>query len=515
MRSQILFLFFTKNRIVMIRENLFAIDFNPLELQKEAAISVFFVNSSLQVPSFLHKIDSEGIVPKILKDKNFKGEKGDILECTLKIDKDTICHCMLVGIGEIRPTGADIKSLVAEVSTAIEKNNMHHANFYLEAPLADMESCMEICTALYMSNYKFNKYFYEKAPKHHLHFKSATVCTHFYKEADAEYRNMKHILDGSSLTRDLISEPSNVIYPQAFMEHCKKLEHLGVKVKVLDEAEMRKEGMNALLAVAQGSDHKPFTVLMEWQGLSHTKITEDPLILVGKGVTFDTGGINIKTNPTNMKCDMSGAATVLGVMYSLAKNKTKVNVVGAVGLVENMPSGSAYKPDDVITSMSKQTIEIDNTDAEGRLVLADVLWYVQTYYKPKAIVDLATLTGAIVAALGDYHAGLFTNDNELGRKLFLSGQDTHELLWQMPMADYYDKMNDSHIADMKNCAREVGSITAAQFLQRFIKKGTSWAHLDIAGVAFKDKYSSTTSTKRATGFGVRLLRKFIKDNYEK
>lgn len=501
----------------MVRENLFAINFKPLALQKDTSASVFFIDNSLQIPSILHKLDTDSIVPQVIKEKKFKGEKGDILEFTVKVGQDYLCHCICVGTGEGKPTGADIKEFITELCTTLEKSKLNHANFYLETPLADINSCMDICTVLYMSNYSFNKYFHEKAAKHHVNFKSATICTHSFKEADAEYNNLKHILDGTSITRDLISEPSNVIYPQTFMEHCKKLEDLGVKVKVLDEAEMRKEGMNALLAVAQGSDHKPYTVLMEWHGLPSDNITESPLILVGKGVTFDTGGINIKSNPINMKSDMSGAATVLGVMYSLAKNKTKVNVVGAVGLVENMPSGSAFKPDDVIVSMSKKTIEIDNTDAEGRLVLADVLWYVQTYYRPKAIVDLATLTGAITVALGDYHAGLFTNDNELGKKLFASGQDTSEFLWQLPMAEYYDKLNDSHIADIKNCARDgygAGSITAAQFLKRFIKEGTPWAHLDIAGVAFKDKYSSSNSTKRATGFGVRLLRKFIKDNYE-
>jgi leucyl aminopeptidase len=500
----------------MVKANLFAINFKPLELHKDTGLSVFFINNSLQIPSLLRKVDKDDIVSKVIVEKKFKGEKGDSIECTLRLDQDYICHCILIGTGKTNPTGADIKELVTGLCTTIEKSRMMHANLYLEAPLTDIDSCMDICTVLYMSSYSFNKYFNEKADKHHVHFKSATICTDLFKESEEQYSHIKHTLDGTTITRDLISEPSNVVYPQTFMEHCKKLEQIGVKVKVLDEVEMRKEGMNALLAVAQGSEHKPYTVLMEWNGLPNEKITEAPLTIVGKGVTFDSGGINIKSNPLNMKSDMSGAATVLGVMYSLAKNKAKVNVLGAVGLVENMPSGSAFKPDDVIVSMSKKTIEIDNTDAEGRLVLADVLWYVQTYYKPKAIVDLATLTGAIIVALGDYHAGLFTNDDELGKKLFAAGQQTRELLWQLPLADYYDKLNDSHIADIKNCARDgygAGSITAAQFLKRFIKEGTPWAHLDIAGVAFKDKYSNTNSTKRATGFGVRLLIKFIKDNY--
>jgi leucyl aminopeptidase len=277
---------------------------------------------------------------------------------------------------------------------------------------------------------------------------------------------------------------------------------------------MKKLGMGALLGVGQGSERESQLVVMRWQGAADAKAK--PVAFVGKGVTFDTGGISIKpaAGMEEMKWDMAGSGVVIGLMRALAARKAKVNAVGVVGLVENMPSGTAQRPGDIVTSMSGQTIEVLNTDAEGRLVLADALWYTQENFKPAFIVDLATLTGAIMIALGQHHAGMFANDDELSDRLTAAGRQTGELVWRMPLAPAYDKLIDSPAADMKNIGgRWGGSITAAQFLQRFIQKGTPWAHLDIAGMAWSDK-DAPTVPKGATAFGVRLLDRLVADHYE-
>jgi leucyl aminopeptidase len=331
--------------------------------------------------------------------------------------------------------------------------------------------------------------------------------------AKKAYGPMDKIADGVFFARDLVSEPGNVIYPETLAEQCKELTKLGVKVEIFDEKKMAKLGMNALLGVGQGSVRESRMVVMSWNGAAKSK---QPVAFVGKGVTFDTGGISLKPGPgmEEMKWDMGGSGTVIGLMKALAGRKAKVNVVGLVGLVENMPDGKAQRPGDIVKSMSGQTIEILNTDAEGRLVLADVLWYCQDKYKPQFIVDLATLTGAIIIGLGHEYAGMFANDDKLAEQLFAAGTATEEKVWRMPLHDNYDKKIKSDAADMKNIGgRDAGSITAAQFLQRYVNK-TPWAHLDIAGVAWS-KEAKPTVPKGATGFGVRLLDRFVADNYEK
>lgn len=324
----------------------------------------------------------------------------------------------------------------------------------------------------------------------------------------------KAIADGISLTRELVSEPANVIYPESFVERCQHLKDLGVEITVLDDKDMEKLGMGALLGVAQGSRKPARLLVMRWDGTKGAQ--ERPLALVGKGVTFDTGGISIKpaAGMEDMKWDMGGAGAVAGTMKALAGRKAKVHVVGVCGLVENMPDGNAQRPGDIVTSMSGQTIEVLNTDAEGRLVLCDALHWVQENHNPETIIDLATLTGAIIIALGNEHAGLFTNSDDLSEKLLSAGKSTGDLLWRFPLSKDYDKLIDSPIADMKNIgARGAGSITAAQFLQRFIKDGVKWAHLDIAGTVWSDKAGATWE-KGATGYGVRLLDRFVADNFE-
>jgi leucyl aminopeptidase len=321
-----------------------------------------------------------------------------------------------------------------------------------------------------------------------------------------------HIVDGVIIARELVNEPPNILYPIEFARRASQLRKLGVEVEVLDVKAMTKLGMGALLGVGQGSTQPSRTVIMRWNG---AKRGEQPLAFVGKGVCFDTGGISIKgaASMEDMKGDMGGAACVVGLMHALAARKARVNAVGAIGLVENMPDGNAQRPGDIVTSMSGQTIEIINTDAEGRLVLADVLWYVAKKFKPKFMVDLATLTGAIMVALGTEHAGLFSNNDELAERLTKVGLETGEKVWRMPLGAEYDKQIDSQFADMKNTgARHGGSITAAQFLQRFVDD-TPWAHLDIAGTAMGAPKTEINHSW-GSGYGVRLLERLVAEYYE-
>jgi len=318
---------------------------------------------------------------------------------------------------------------------------------------------------------------------------------------------------GVAFTRELVTEPANIIYPESFVDRCKqRFDGVGLEISVLDEEQMHALGMGALLGVAQGSVRPPRLLVLRWNGGGDEK----PVAFVGKGVTFDTGGISIKpaAGMEDMKWDMGGAGAVAGTMLALALRKAKANVVGVCGLVENMPDGNAQRPGDVVTSMSGQTIEVINTDAEGRLVLCDALTWTQKNVQPRAIVDLATLTGAIILSLAHEYAGLFSNDDDLAAKLDAAGKASGDRLWRFPLGPAYDKMLESAIADMKNVGlRFGGSITAAQFLQRYVDKGTPWAHLDIAGTVWADKPGATWD-KGATGFGVRLLDRFIRDNYE-
>ncbi|MEO5865951.1 MAG: leucyl aminopeptidase [Sphingomonas sp.] len=332
--------------------------------------------------------------------------------------------------------------------------------------------------------------------------------------ASAAWAGQEAVTVGLTLTRTLVSEPPNMIYPETFVARVRaEVEGLGLEVTVLGEAEMAKLGMGAILGVSQGSAREGQLLALKWSG----KGAGDPdLALVGKGVTFDTGGISIKpaAGMEDMKWDMGGAGAVVGAMKALALRKAKANVIGVCGLVENMPDGNAIRPGDVLTSMSGQTIEVINTDAEGRLVLCDALTWVQKAHRPKTIVDLATLTGAMIISLGNEHGGCFANDDSLAEQLLAAGRESGDLLWRFPLSDAYNKLIDSQIADMKNTGpRGAGSITAAQFIQRYVDAGVRWAHLDIAGMVWADK-AGTTYNKGATGFGVRLLDRFVADNFE-
>lgn len=342
--------------------------------------------------------------------------------------------------------------------------------------------------------------------KFNLVLSSATTAKRAFEDAEA-------VAGGVHLARDLVNEPANILGPVEFAAKAKELASLGVKVEILTEREMRKLGMGALLGVAQGSVRPPRLAVMQWNG---GRAKERPLAFIGKGVVFDTGGISMKpaAGMEDMKGDMAGAAAVVGLMHTLAARKAKANVVGLIGLVENMPDGNAQRPGDIVTSMSGQTVEVLNTDAEGRLVLCDALWYCNDRFKPQFMVNLATLTGAIIVALGKQYAGLFSNDDELAGRLFAAGKATAEGVWRMPLGPEYDKMLDSRNADMKNIGgRHGGAITAAQFLKRFVGD-TPWAHLDIAGTAM-DSNSSEYNRSWGSGYGVRLLDRLVRDHYER
>ena len=396
----------------------------------------------------------------------------------------------------------------SKVFVMIEENQkLYHKSSEISA---------QIAIGFYLKNYSFDKYKTLKSKKRNLVSK-IYFCLAKYTEAKKLFDEHKALAKGVFFTRDLVSEPANILYPEKFVECCNIFKKVGLKLEVFDEKKISKLGMDALMGVAKGSVRPPRVLIIEWNGLNAKDIKKkSPLAFVGKGVTFDTGGISLKPSGgmEDMKWDMGGSAVVAGLMYSLALRKAKVNVVGIVGLVENMPDGNAQRPGDVVKSMSGQTIEVLNTDAEGRLVLADILWYVNKIYKPKFMVDLATLTGAIIVALGDRYAGLFSNNDNLSNQILNSSQNSKELVWRLPLDDDFDKLLNCEIADMRNItnSRGAGSITAAQFLKRFVGS-TPWAHLDIAGVTWSKK-STALSRTGGTGFGVRLLNDLIKQNYE-
>ena len=390
------------------------------------------------------------------------------------------------------------------------------ATVILETPAGsiDPNKAADVAMGMRLRNYTFDRY---KTKKKDADAEPKSLTLTLAVDGDAAAKKaMKardSVADGVILARDLVNEPPNVLYPESFAERASQLEKLGVEVEVLDVKAMKKLGMGSLLAVGQGSDRESRVVIMRWNGAKDAKAA--PFAVVGKGVTFDTGGISIKPagGMEDMKGDMGGAACVVGLMHALASRRAKANVVGAIGLVENMPDGKAYRPGDILTSMSGQTIEVINTDAEGRLVLADVLWYVQDRFKPAFMVNLATLTGAILVALAKEYAGMFSNSDELAARLTAAGQATGERVWRMPLGPEYDKMIDSKFADMKNTGgRDGGSITAAQFLQRFVNE-TPWAHLDVAGTAMA---AASTDTNRSwgPGWGVRLLDRLVADHHE-
>ncbi|MEY9493965.1 leucyl aminopeptidase [Bradyrhizobium elkanii] len=444
----------------------------------------------------------------------FKGKSGAILDI-LAPEGIKVERLIVIGTGK----AADLKEkdFLKFGGAVAGKLNAGSGSMTVIAELPDATmaagQAAAIATGIRLRAYKFDRYKTKKKDGEDGTLRAdVSIAVDDVAAARKAYAPEASVVDGVNLARELVNEPPNVLYPEEFARRAGQLRKLGVSVEVLDVKAMTKLGMGALLGVAQGSARPGRTVIMRWNG---GKKSEAPVAFVGKGVCFDTGGISIKSagGMEDMKGDMGGAACVVGLMHALAARKARVNAVGAIGLVENMPDGNAQRPGDIVTSMSGQTIEIINTDAEGRLVLADVLWYVAKKFKPKFMVDLATLTGAIMVALGTDHAGMFSNNDELAERLAKVGLETGEKVWRMPLGPEYDKQIDSQFADMKNTGgRNGGSITAAQFLQRFVD-GTPWAHLDIAGTAMGAPKTEINQSW-GSGYGVRLLERLVSDYYE-
>ena len=454
------------------------------------------------------------VVVQGAKSSRFSGKTGQLHESFVSRD-GAVVRIALTGSGE---AGAKDRTAALErAGAAVTAKFIASGEATVTIDLSDAGLSAQQAAAVVLGarlrGWRYDKYRTKLAADQQASL--TTVCIAGAPEGtEAAWEVEAALADGIELTRELVTEPANIIYPESFVERVKpRAEAVGLKVRVLDDTEMAGLGMGALLGVAQGSRRPARLLVLEWNG---GKAGAKPTAFVGKGVTFDTGGISIKpaAGMEDMKWDMGGAGAVAGAMLALAGRKAKANVVGICGLVENMPDGNAQRPGDVVTSMSGQTIEVINTDAEGRLVLCDCITWVQQEYQPTAIVDLATLTGAILISLGHEQAGIFSNDEKLAGLLIAAGEASGDKLWRMPLGAAYDKLIDSPIADMKNVGpREGGSITAAQFIQRFVNKGTPWAHLDIAGMAWSAKPGATWE-KGATGYGVRVLDRFVRDNLE-
>ena len=485
-----------------------SISFSNLALPN-SGIAVILMGEGAKLPAIAASLNKSGQITRAMQVADFSGKhlsSVNIIAPDSKIDR-----LLLIGYGKSKDNdedawlkiGGKILALCGKVTqiTVVAQSNKTNA--------VSGENLAQVAMGAKLRGYVFDEYLTKKKPvkpaKISLSSEVATAARKTWKELDG-------ISDGVLIARDLVNQPTNKLGTIEFTNRAKKLSALGVKIQVLGEKEMKALKMDALLGVNQGSRRPPRLVIMRWNG---GKAKDQPIAFVGKGVVFDTGGISIKPSGgmEDMKGDMGGAAAVTGLMHALASRKAKANVVGIIGLVENMPDGDAQRPGDIVKSMSGQTIEIINTDAEGRLVLADALWYCQKRFKPKFMINLATLTGAVLVALGKHHAGLFSNNDALAGEITAAGLDTAEKVWRLPLGPEYDKMVDSKNADMRNSAgRYAGSITAAQFLQRFVND-VPWAHLDVAGTAMgspKNEYSQSWSS----GFGVRLLNRLVANEYE-
>jgi leucyl aminopeptidase len=448
-----------------------------------------------------------GAIARALAAAEFKGAKGKT--CTILAPGGDLTRVIAIGLGKLSDlTPRTLEEAGGHAVAALSRDSAAA----VAADALKPAQAAEVALGAVLATYRFDRYRTKEKPEDKPRLGNLTLLHADPAAAKSAWEPLAGVAHGVYITRDLVSEPPNVLNPAEMAERCRKLEELGVQVEIFGPAELGKLGFGALLGVSQGSVNEPRMVVMRWNGAGGRK---KPVAFVGKGVTFDTGGISIKSagGMEDMKWDMAGAGTVVGLMAALAGRKAKVDAVGLVGLVENMPSGSAQRPGDVVKSYSGQTIEVINTDAEGRLVLADVLWYCQQKFDPQVMVDLATLTGAIIISLGHEHAGLFSNDDTLSEKLIAAGKETGEKLWRMPLDEAYDKQIKSDIADMKNIGgRPAGSVTAAQFIKRFVND-KPWAHLDIAGMAWSSKESPTVP-KGATAFGVRLLDRLVAAHYE-
>ncbi len=483
----------------------------PVERDLVGAAAAWSFEGELTPAAAAFDAATGGAVAKAVSSGRFKGGKGQTLDIVAP-QGVAAQRVVIVGLGvKADLDDAGIEAAAAHAYHATKTSGSEILTLYTHD--GGSKSAAHAALGVRLAAYRFDRYrTTEAADKKPSVATLRIVCDDPGAAAEA-FAPLSALADGVTFTRDLVSEPANILYPAEFARRVKALEELGLKVEVLGEAEMEKLGMGSLLGVGQGSRRESQLVVIQWNGGDPKA---QPVAFVGKGVTFDTGGISIKgaDGMEDMKWDMAGAGAVAGLMHVLASRKAKVNAVGVLGLVENMPDGNAQRPGDIVTSMSGQTIEVINTDAEGRLVLADALWYCQERFKPKFMVDLATLTGAIIISLGNDYAGLFCNNDDLAAKLLSASSASGDPLWRMPMPPQYEKHIESMAADMKNVGpRYGGSITAALFLQKYVN-GLPWAHLDIASTAWKKPSAFPTIPEGATGFGVRLLDRLVADNYE-
>ena len=472
----------------------------------------FLVDQGGKLPKAAEALDAEsgGLITEALKSGRFEGKTGQ--QAFVVLPKGSAAkRALLVGGGKAKDRND--RSL-ERIGGLVYKAQANSGFKTLSLVVDDADAGARIALGAKLAAYRFDDYRTKLKEEDKPTLSSLSIVTEDTKAAKAAFKPLDAGADGTYLARDLVNLPPNDLYPGSYAKKIEELAEHGLEIEILGEKELAKLGMNSMLGVGQGSVKESKLGIMKWMG---GKAGEAPVALVGKGVCFDTGGISLKPGAgmEDMRGDMGGSAAVVGTMLALAKRKAKANVVGLVGLVENMPDGDAIRPGDILKSASGQTIEVQNTDAEGRLVLCDVLWYTQEHYKPSTIVDLATLTGAIVIGLGHHHAGMFTNNDDLADQLTSAGLAEGERVWRMPLGPEYDKQLKSKFADMRNIGgRAAGSITAAQFLQRFINEGQTWAHLDIAGVAWVEGEKAPTDPSWASGFGPRLLDRWIADNHE-
>ena len=480
------------------------INFKNRVFNKSSGNSILFIDEKFNISTLKKHISSTEFIyiSDLLKTKDHKKK-------IIPFEIDSKRKIILVSLKK-NFSNLDAQNLGAECYVILSESKIIEHNVNSDTILNKSKNLIgHFLHGMRLKSYKFEKYKTKKNKKDII----VNVCGKNIPSLKDQLK-FRAIEEGSFYTRDLVSEPGNVLHPDEYAKRLNSLRKIGLKINIFDEKKLKKLGMNTLLGVGQGSIRGSYLVTMEWNGL---KDKSKPLAFVGKGVCFDTGGISLKPAKfmEDMTYDMAGSAVVVGLMKSLALRKAKINAVGVVGLVENMPGGNALRPGDILKSYSGKTVEVLNTDAEGRLVLADALTYTEQKFKPKFIIDLATLTGAIIVALGSEYAGLFSNDDKLSKQLIDAGENVEEKVWRMPLNKNFDKLIDSKNADMQNInyIGGAGSTTAAQFLQRFILNKTPWAHLDIAGMAFS-KYGGALNSGGATGYGVRLLNKLIEDNYE-